>query len=142
MFDFSILHNDGTAFAIFSYSGKGVPLHKLDKAQTPWIKLLRLWVLLIKWTTESTHPASISLSLNAGESPARLPTAQIAWSAIPGLFYIRNEMRIGMTLYSMREQTSSGPPVAMFETIHVASNFRWGYMFCFIHSTITGNMLC
>lgn len=70
----------------------------MESAHAACAKLLGFFVLLIKWITALTPPSSITLSLTAGESPARFPIPQIAWSAIPGLFYNKNWTIKGMIL--------------------------------------------
>jgi len=62
----------------------------------------------------------MTLSLMAGESPARFPIPQIAWSAIPGLFSSKNWTIKGMILQLTMAYTYSGPPVDILEMIHVA----------------------
>lgn len=95
------LANVGMAFLTSSNFGKGLPLHKFESAHVPCLTVFLFDVVSIIFIKGSS-PLNLRIkSLYTAQSPAILPRAQIAYSAISMCFEDNNLTNIGIPPLSM-----------------------------------------
>ena len=131
-------HSTGMANLMLSYLGRGLPRHKLDRAQQQRLMCLSSVSLSIMLTKLISPPSLIILSRLATQPLEMLPIAHIACSTIPKLLDKRIFTKSGIPPLSTMDWHCAVVPEATHARAHPAYNCNWGYSCCLIYSIIFG----
>ena len=136
--DLTRLARMGMAAFICWYFGLGVPLHRMDTAQTPCCNIATLWVSLIALSTMSMAPMFKTASLSLGQSAAIFPSPHMACSETWGVFWAMTSRNTSRPFLSTMDWHWVVLPQAMLVRVQVAYNCSWGSCFWPINFSKTG----
>ena len=100
------------------------PRHRLDMVHVAFLNMDNFCAVFKMLRSGSTIPASITMSLHSGLSPAIFPNAQIACSLTSSYGDSNNRMKMGTAPQSITVLVWWELPDAMFVRAHAASNWR------------------